>query len=179
MPGARSNPAYIEKHQMEIVRGSGETATILPNTAANVEEVARGGLRLRQKPGPNNSLGLVKFMLPNPYNVYLHSTPAQALFGESRRDFSHGCVRVSDPVGLAEYVLRESPEWTREKIQGAMNGNAPVTVTLKHRIRVFIVYGTAVAEEGGDVLFFEDIYGHDQRLLDALRARRPRPVDRS
>ena len=85
-------------------------------------------------------------MLPNPYNVYLHSTPAQALFGESRRDFSHGCVRVSDPVGLAQYVLRDSPEWTRERILAAMNDGADsFTVPLKTPIRVFIVYGTVLA----------------------------------
>jgi murein L,D-transpeptidase YcbB/YkuD len=174
VPGARSNPASIEKHQMEIVRGGGDTATVVPNTPENVELLAKGALRLRQKPGPNNSLGLVKFMLPNPYNVYLHSTPAQALFGESRRDFSHGCVRVSDPVALAQYVLRDSPEWTREKILAAMNGTNPVTVTLKNRIRVFIVYGTALATENGNVLFFDDIYGHDQRLEEALASHRPR-----
>jgi L,D-transpeptidase YcbB len=174
VPGARNNPASIEKHQMEIVRGNGDAATVMPNTLENVELLAKGALRLRQKPGPNNSLGLVKFMLPNPYNVYLHSTPAQALFGESRRDFSHGCVRVSDPVALAQYVLRDSPEWTREKITAAMNGTNPVTVTLKNRIRVFIVYGTALATENGNVLFFDDIYGHDQRLEEALASHRPR-----
>ncbi len=174
VPGARNNPASIEKRQMEIVRGYGDSATVMPNTAANVELVAKGTLRLREKPGPKNSLGLVKFMLPNPYNVYLHSTPAQALFGQSRRDFSHGCVRVSDPVGLAQYVLRDSPEWTREKILAAMNGPSPQTVTLKNRIRVFIVYGTALATESGNVLFFDDIYGHDRRLEAALNARRAR-----
>jgi murein L,D-transpeptidase YcbB/YkuD len=176
VPAARTNPASIEKHQMEIVRGSGDAATVMPSTAENVELLAKGILRVRQKPGPNNALGLVKFMLPNPYNVYLHSTPAQALFSESRRDFSHGCVRVSDPVGLAQYVLRDSPEWTREKIQAAMNGANPTTVTLKNRIRVFFVYGTALATERGDVLFFDDIYGHDQRLEEALNSRRPRTV---
>ncbi len=176
VPAARHDPSYIDKHQMEIVRGAGDSASILPNTAENVELVAKGALRVRQKPGPNNSLGLVKFMFPNPYNVYLHSTPAQALFAESRRDFSHGCVRVSDPVGLAQYVLRDSPEWTREKIQAAMNGTSTLTVTLKNRIRIFIVYGSALVTENGDALFFDDIYGHDQRLEAALNSRRPRTV---
>ncbi len=111
-------------------------------------------------------------MLPNPHNVYLHSTPAQSLFAESRRDFSHGCIRVSDPVGLAQYALRDSPEWTRERILAAMNGTQPVTVMLKNRIRVFIVYGTAMANERGEVLFFDDIYRHDERLGKALEARR-------
>jgi murein L,D-transpeptidase YcbB/YkuD len=176
VPATRHDPSYIGKHQMEIVRGGGDAAAVMPNTAENVELVAKGTLRVRQKPGPNNSLGLVKFMFPNPYNVYLHSTPAQALFGESRRDFSHGCVRVSDPVGLAQYVLRDSPEWTREKILAAMNGTSTVTVTVKNRIRVFIVYGTALVTENGDALFFDDIYGHDQRLEAALNSRRPRIV---
>ena len=174
VPAARRDRSYIDKHQMEIVRGGGDAATVMPNSAENVELVAKGALRVRQKPGPNNSLGLVKFMLPNPYNVYLHSTPAQALFAESRRDFSHGCVRVSDPAGLAQYVLRDSPEWTREKIQAAMNGTSTLTVTLKNRIRVFFVYGTALVTESGNALFFDDIYGHDQRLEAALNSRRPR-----
>ena len=174
VPGARADPASIEKHQMEIVRGGGESATVVPNTRENVELVAKGVLRIRQRPGPDNSLGLVKFMFPNPYNVYLHSTPAKSLFGQARRDFSHGCVRVSDPVGLAQYVLRDSPEWTREKIEAAMNGTLTMTVSLKSPIRVFIVYGTAVALEDGRILFFDDIYGHDQRLESALDSRRPR-----
>jgi murein L,D-transpeptidase YcbB/YkuD len=172
VPSARTDPAVIERRRMQIVSGSGDGATVMPNTVANVDLVAKGTLRLRQQPGPDNSLGLVKFMLPNPYNVYLHSTPAQSLFAESRRDFSHGCVRVSDPVSLAQYVLRDSPEWTRDKIEEAMNGANPVTVTLKNRIRVFIVYGTAIATEQGNVLFFDDIYHHDERLLKALEARR-------
>ena len=176
VPAARRDPSYIDKHQMEIVRGAGDSASILPNTAENVELVAKGALRVRQKPGPNNSLGLVKFMFPNPYNVYLHSTPAQSLFGESRRDFSHGCVRVGDPADLAQYVLRDSPEWTHEKILAAMNGTSTVTVNLKNRIRIFIVYGTALVTENGDALFFDDIYGHDQRLEAALNSRRPRTV---
>jgi murein L,D-transpeptidase YcbB/YkuD len=177
VPGARSHPGYLDAHQMEIVHGGGDSATIMANTPESLELVAKGVLRVRQKPGPDNSLGLVKFMFPNPYNVYLHSTPAKALFGESRRDFSHGCVRVSDPVGLAEYVLRDAPEWTREKILAAMNGTETITVTLKNRIRVFIVYGTALATEDGNIQFFDDIYGHDQRLEAALDSRRPRPAE--
>ena len=175
LPRARAHPSIIETQKMEIVRGSGGAAVVMPNTAENVELLAKGVLRLRQKPGPDNSLGLVKFMFPNPYNVYLHSTPAKQLFADSRRAFSHGCVRVSDPVGLAQYVLRDSPEWTRDKILEAMNGSAPpLTVTLKNRIRVFMVYGTALATENGDILFFDDIYGHDKRLEAALAAHLPR-----
>lgn len=176
VPGARANPASLDKHHMEIVRGGGDSAEVLPSTRENIELLAKGILRIRQKPGADNSLGLVKFMFPNPYNVYLHSTPAKALFSQARRDFSHGCIRVSDPVGLAEYVLRDSPEWTQAKIEEAMNGNTTMTVTLKNPIRVFIVYGTALALEDGRVLFFDDIYGHDQRLEAALNSRRPRTI---
>ncbi len=176
VPAARKNPAYIERHQMEIVSGFGNSTEVVPTTAENIERVAVGLRRIRQKPGSNNSLGLIKFMLPNPYNVYLHGTPAQALFSQSRRDFSHGCVRVSDPVALAQYVLRDSPEWTREKILSAMNGESSLTVTMKKPIRVFIVYGTALANEQGRILFFDDIYGHDARLEQALAARRARSI---
>jgi len=176
VPGARANLSSLDKHHIEIVSGAGDSAVVMPNTSHTLALVAKGVLRMRQKPGPDNSLGLVKFMFPNPYNVYLHSTPAKALFNEARRDFSHGCVRVSDPVGLAQYVLRDSPEWTREKILAAMNGTGSMTVTLKNRIRVFIVYGTALALEDGRILFFDDIYGHDQRLEAALNSRRPRPA---
>jgi murein L,D-transpeptidase YcbB/YkuD len=172
VPGARKDPNYLERHQMEIVHGAGDAAVVMPPNAANLALVAEGTLRVRQRPGPNNSLGLVKFMLPNPYNVYLHGTPVQALFGEARRDFSHGCVRVSDPVALAQYVLRDSPEWSRERIVAAMNDANPLTVVLKNRIRVFIVYGTVLATEQGQILFFDDIYGHDARLERALQARR-------
>ncbi len=126
-------------------------------------------MRLRQQPGANNSLGLVKFMLPNSYNVYLHSTPARQLFKQARRAFSHGCIRVSDPVALAAYVLRNGPGvWTPESIATAMNGSDTVRVNLPAPIRVMVLYGTALAKEDGTVEFFDDIYGHDRKLEQLL-----------
>ena len=110
-------------------------------------------------------------MMPNVYNVYLHDTPSHGLFARSSRAFSHGCVRVADPLALAEFVLREDPAWDRARIEQAMNGTRPTQVNLKQPIRVFIVYGTAMARENGDVLFFEDIYGHDAKLVELLSAR--------
>ncbi len=174
VPAARRDPASFARQHLQIVRGPDADATVMPVTAANLELAAQGALRIRQLPGPDNALGLVKFMLPNPYNVYLHSTSAQRLFSQSRRDFSHGCIRVSDPVNLAGYVLRDAPEWTRERIVAAMQGATPLTVPLRNHIRVFIVYGTAVARERGDILFFDDIYGHDARLWKALQKLRER-----
>jgi murein L,D-transpeptidase YcbB/YkuD len=172
LPSLRSNPDYLPSHGLEVVSGGGDAATAVAPTPENIEALARGTLRLRQVPGPNNALGLAKFIMPNPFNVYLHSTPAQSLFGRSSRAFSHGCVRVADPIALAQYVLRDEPTWTRENIVAAMNGARPVRINLRQPIRVFIVYGTAVARENGSVLFFEDIYGHDaslQRLLEVSR----------
>ena len=172
LPAIRNDPAYLARQRLEIVAGYGDNTPALAPTPENLEALAGGKLRLRQQPGPDNALGLVKFMLPNPYNVYLHSTPAQALFERSARAFSHGCVRVVDPVGLAEQILRGDPNWTREKIVQAMNGTRPTQVNLKQPLRVFIVYGTAIANEQGEVYFSPDIYGHDEKLAELLRASR-------
>lgn len=171
LPEIRRDPAYLDRKQLEIVRGGGDDAKPVPPTPENLAALAAGQLRIRQRPGPDNSLGLVKFMLPNAYNVYLHSTPAQGLFRESRRAFSHGCIRVSDPVGLAEYVLRDEPgDWSRQKIAAAMQGATTLRVNLSRPIRVFILYGTAIAGESGEVAFFDDVYGHDAKLAALLAA---------
>src|SRR5581483_5458708 len=95
-------------------------------------ELQSGKWSVRQKPGSENALGLVKFEFPNPYDVYMHGTPAQNLFARQRRDFSHGCIRVEDPVALAAWVLRDQPEWTTERILEAMNGDETLKVNLKN-----------------------------------------------
>ena len=124
---------------------------------------------MRQRPGPKNSLGLVKFVFPNDDNIYMHGTPAPQLFGRARRDFSHGCVRVADPVMLAEWVLRDRPEWTRERIVAAMQGTTSERVNLTRPIQVVLFYLTAVVMPGdGSVRFADDIYGHDRKLQQAL-----------
>ena len=175
LPSIRSNPAYLASHRLEMVSGGGDAASAVAPTPENIEALARGTLRLRQLPGPSNALGLAKFIMPNPFNVYLHSTPTQSLFERSSRAFSHGCVRVADPIALAQYVLRDEPTWTRESIVEAMKGARPVRIDLRQPIRVFIVYGTAVATESGSVLFFEDLYGHDASLARLLEvSRQPR-----
>ena len=169
LPQIRRNPNYLEKEHLEIVRGPGDSATVIPPSAESIGELAAGRLRLRQQPGDDNALGLIKFMLPNTYNVYLHSTPAHRLFSQSRRAFSHGCIRVSDPVALASYVLNNAPgSWTPETITAAMNGPTSVRVNLTKPIQVLILYATALATEDGNVLFFEDIYGHDRKLEQLL-----------
>jgi len=162
----RRNPRYLEAHDMELVSTDGSASTA---TGADLEALAAGRLRLRQRPGPDNALGLIKFVLPNRYDVYLHSTPAQRLFAAPRRAFSHGCIRVSDPVALAAAVLAGAGgDWTADRIRAAMDDDATFQVKLAQPVHVLILYGTAVATEDGAVHFFEDIYGQDRRLEDLL-----------
>jgi murein L,D-transpeptidase YcbB/YkuD len=157
---------YAARNNYEIVDDDGNVQSINADT---VGKVRKGSLRVRQKPGTSNALGLVKFLFPNDNNVYLHSTPAQALFSRTRRDFSHGCVRVEDPVALAEWVLQQKPEWNRDKIKAAIRGKRDdVYVTLDRAIPVVIFYNTVVAQENGDVFFLDDIYGHNVKLAKAL-----------
>lgn len=170
VPKIRRDPHYMARNHFEIVRGDGDDAAIVPATPEALDQVARGTLRIRQRPGPDNSLGLIKFDFPNPFTVYMHGTPAVQLFNEDRRDFSHGCVRIEDPVTLAQWVL-DDPMWTREAIIGATgdddtNGR-PVTVT--RPTRVWLFYTTVVVHPEGPILFAPDIYGHDEVLTRALR----------
>jgi murein L,D-transpeptidase YcbB/YkuD len=134
-------------------------------------------VRVRQKPGSSNALGLIKFIFPNENNIYFHSTPAKELFSRSRRDFSHGCIRVGDPVALAQWVLRDKPEWTKEKIEAAMEkGPNDAYVNLTKPLPIMIVYATAAAQDDGTIQFFDDIYGHDATLENALAAGYPYPA---
>ena len=133
-----------------------ESTPVLAPTPENLDALARGKLRLRQQPGPDNALGLVKFMLPNPYNVYLHSTPAQALFERSTRAFRPAAAcGWSNPVGLAAVFLREDPTWTREKILQAMNGTRPTQVNLKQPpcavFHQWVRHGNRERKRGRDV----------------------------
>ncbi len=169
LPKIRANPRYMAAQHLEIASGPGDSSPAVPATPENLTALAAGRLRLRQQPGEDNALGLVKFMFPNSYNVYLHSTPAHALFKQPVRTFSHGCIRVSDPLALATLVLKDAPgDWTRDKIQAAMNGTATVRVDLERPIDVLILYATALATEAGPILFFDDIYGYDKKLEQQL-----------
>jgi murein L,D-transpeptidase YcbB/YkuD len=168
---------------MEIVSGEGDTARAVAATPENLARLRQGGLRVRQRPGSRNSLGLIKFEFPNAENVYLHGAPARELFRRSRRDFSHGCVRVEDPVALAEWVLRGRPGWTRDQITSAMHAAKSSRVSLARPVQVILLYSTAVVmPEDGAIRFAGDIYGHDaalDRALNALTRRyqeRTRPV---
>ena len=176
VPAIGRDRGYIAKKSYEVTTHDGKPVTDGPISDAVLSELTAGKLAVRQKPGPNNALGLVKLMFPNEHNVYLHSTPAQALFSKTRRDFSHGCIRVERPEDLAAWALRDNPDWTLERVREAMqSGPDDVTVKLARPVPVFIVYGTALAYENGEVHFWEDIYGHDASLAQALAKGYPYP----
>ena len=169
VPRLRRDPAYWEREGFEFVVGSSVVTALSPEL---LDETVAGRARIRQRPGSKNALGDIKFVFPNNDNIYLHHTPAVSLFARDRRDFSHGCIRVEQPVALAQFVLRDRPDWTEERIRAAMSDGNPITLRLAEPIPVLIAYGTAMVKEGR-VYFYEDIYGHDRRLDAALRGRRP------
>ena len=171
IPNIRRDASYARRMGMEIVRGGDSGAVRYPITPANLQRVIDGSLRLRQRPGPINALGDIKFVFPNSYNVYLHGTPQQHLFELPRRDFSHGCIRASDPERLAEFVLREQRGWDRAAIEASVADTTTRTVRLGRPLPVFVLYATVVIDEDGIASFLPDIYGHDATLARALRLR--------
>jgi murein L,D-transpeptidase YcbB/YkuD len=167
VPKARRDPNYLARNHFDIVRGDGDDAVIVQATAAVLDQVARGTLRIRQRPGPDNALGLIKFDIPNVFAVYMHGTPSVQLFSEERRDFSHGCVRVEDPVALARWAL-DTPEWSLEAVRTLANGDRSQRVAVARSIKVWLFYNTVVAMPDGTTHFAADVYGHDARLDRAL-----------
>ena len=158
---------------MEIVRGAGDDARAVADSDENLAGLRQGDLRLRKRPGPKNSLGRVKFVFPSDANVYRHDTSAAQLFGRARRDFSHGCVRAEDPVGLALWPPKDQPGWTRDHIQAAMAGTPSRRVDLTRPLPVILFYMNAMVMPADQALYFaDDIYGHGTRLTCALASRR-------
>lgn len=150
LPKMQANPNYLAAQNME------QTGT-------------EGGLPvIRQKPGPKNSLGRVKFLFPNSFNIYFHDTPAKSLFNQDKRAYSHGCIRLQDPEKMARYLLQNNPEWTPEKIRTAMDSGKEQYVKLKKPVPVIITYYTAWVDEGGLLNFRDDIYDHDKELVKKM-----------
>lgn len=150
LPAMDRNSNYLAKEDMEIT-GNDDGLPVI-----------------RQRPGPGNALGKVKFLFPNSFNIYLHDTPAKSLFNKDKRAYSHGCIRVREPEKLANYVLRNQPEWTPEKISEAMNSGEEKYVKVKNPIPVVVTYYTAWVDESGRLNFREDIYGHDAKLAQKM-----------
>ena len=176
VPAIKKNRDYIQAKGYEVTTPSGQVVTSGPISDEVLEQLRAGKLFVRQKPGPANALGLVKLMFPNEYNVYLHSTPSQELFARSRRDFSHGCIRVEKPAELAAWVLRNNEGWTLERAQSTMNVSKDnVQVNLTKPVPVLILYGTAVVDPDNQVHFYDDIYGYDTDLDKVLAKGYPYP----
>jgi murein L,D-transpeptidase YcbB/YkuD len=168
LPKIRRDPGYLDAHELEIVAQFGNDEPALPPTQDNIDALANGRTNLRQRPGPKNALGMVKFIFPNAHNVYLHSTPAQQLFARTRRDFSHGCIRIEKPQAFAEWLLRDYSEWNVGSIAAAMDAEHPKRVMLQNPVPVYIFYTSAIVDLDGNALFYPDIYGHDEKLEQAL-----------
>ena len=164
-PAMAKDPKYLARNNMEILRvsDSGGSSPVDPKDVNWDDPQELKQLAFRQKPGPNNALGHVKFLFPNEFNVYLHDTPADQLFERPGRAFSHGCVRVEEPEALAKYVLRDDPAWTEAEILAAMNAGEEKHVKLKSPIPVHIVYFTAWVDDNGGLHFQPDIYGYDKQ----------------
>jgi L,D-transpeptidase YcbB len=176
LPKIARDPDYLTRNGYEVVSSAEHVVTNRRVDDAVLAQLRSGTLRIRQIPGGQNALGLVKFLFPNEYNVYMHGTPAAELFSKSRRDFSHGCIRLEKPEELAAWALRGKIDWTSDRIAAAMNGTRTIKVTLEKPIPVLIVYATAVVLENGEVHFFEAIYGHDAVLEKILTSGTPAPT---
>jgi murein L,D-transpeptidase YcbB/YkuD len=169
LPRLATDPSYLDRENMEIVSVRGDGSAHAADVDAAISALRSGEARLRQRPGTKNALGGVKFVLPNTMDVYLHATPERQLFDRARRDFSHGCIRVREPEALAAFVLRGRPEWTAAAIEAAMTSGVNRSVALATPIPVIVFYTTAVVDGEGRPHFLRDVYGHDRKLLAALR----------
>jgi L,D-transpeptidase YcbB len=156
LPAVLADPGFLNRMNMEVVDASGNHVD-----PASIDLATPGKYRFRQRPGTENALGLVKFMFPNQFNVYLHDTPIDSLFARASRSFSHGCVRLEEPEKLAEYVLHDQPEWTAERITEAMHAGEERVVKLKQSIPVYLGYWTARVTLDQQVQFRKDVYGID------------------
>jgi murein L,D-transpeptidase YcbB/YkuD len=173
VPHIAANHGYLASKNFEVTNNK---RVVLTDYTA--KQISQGGVMVREKPGPKNSLGLVKFMFPNQYDIYLHSTPAVSLFERTRRDFSHGCIRVQKPADLATWVLQDQGgDWNLDKVQAAMNsGPDNRTVSLKTPLPIVIFYLTATVSEDGQTHFFDDIYGYDSDMQKVFEKGPPYPL---
>jgi murein L,D-transpeptidase YcbB/YkuD len=167
LPLAARDPEYMAKQGMRLVDSKGDT---IPSQGIDYARFKPSDFpwTFRQDPGPLNPLGGIKFVFPNAHNVYLHDTPSRQLFDRQERLFSHGCIRVQDPLALAELLLADPVVWGRAQLEAAIAEGKTQVVRLPRPVDVVIQYWTASVDELGVLHFYRDVYGRDAALLDAL-----------
>jgi len=168
LPELRKGPDYLTRKNMKILRFDGTEVDYHSIDWVTVT-AASFPFMVRQSPGADNSLGRVKFMFPNTYNVYIHDTPGRELFAKEDRSFSSGCIRIEKPFELTKYLLADNPDWTEERIKTAMNADREQTVRLRRHIAVYMTYFTAWVSGTGGIHFRKDVYDRDEAVLRALR----------
>ncbi len=171
LPQILKDPDYLARLNISVYRGWGADRVRIDPAMIDWSALGKNNFpyQLVQEPGPQNALGQVKFMLPNQYDVYLHDTPGRGLFAKSERTFSSGCIRVEQPFDLAERLLAGSPNWSRARIDGIVDGQAPQTVLLPRPVPVHLQYWTAWVDGEGRIQYRNDIYERDARLLKELK----------
>lgn len=181
LPKVERDPSYLARYKLRVFPSSGPDAREIDPTTVNWSAItpARFPFWLRQDPGPLNALGRVKFMFLNKFNVYLHDTPSRPLFEETQRDFSHGCIRIQQPIELAVYLLQQDLRWSRDAILRALDDGVDRTVPLPEPMPIHLLYWTAWADGDGTIQFRRDIHGRDAPLFKALRAPPPRSAPRA
>lgn len=169
VPEVKSDPGYLAKHNYVILKGSQNNPDTIPPEEVNWDELTEDNfpLRIVQLPGKSNSLGRIKFMFPNNYNIYLHDTPAEQLFKYEKRAFSHGCIRLEKPMELAEILL--SGQMKPEEIKEVLDTNETTSVPLKNKVVVHLIYETAWVDKEGRLNFREDIYGLDKQTVSEIK----------
>ncbi|MFL5728738.1 MAG: murein L,D-transpeptidase, partial [Cytophagaceae bacterium] len=169
LPLMQKDSTYLKRQRMEIFVGESSKNAVNPDSVdwKNVNP-QNFNYRFRQTPGSDNALGMIKFLFPNEYDVYLHDTPTHSLFEKSERGFSHGCIRIQDPMKMADYLLKSDPDWDREKIEKAIKSKEEKYIPLQKKVPVYILYFTAWIDSQGVAHFHKDIYGHDKKLEKEL-----------
>jgi L,D-transpeptidase YcbB len=169
VPKLVNDPDYLTRQNIDVIGTSGEAIDTSAVDWSDPDAVAH--LHFRQAPGPGDALGLIKFVFPNQFDIYMHDTPTRALFNKPHRAFSHGCIRLENPVGLAQYVLRDKPEWTEEKISAAMNAGHEQAVPLREHLPVHIAYFTAWVNPDGSLTYTDDPYKLDEKQAATVQGR--------
>lgn len=168
LPDLRKDKKALEEKNIEVYQGTPDHQIDPESVDWDEIDTAQLPYQFRQIPGKENALGKIKFLFPNNYDVYLHDTPSRELFSLAKRDFSHGCIRIEKPLQLAEYLLRNEPAWSKEKIDETIGNEEETVVKLSKKIPVFIYYFTSWVDEKGSINFRDDIYGHDEKLKETF-----------